>query len=112
MQRRSDLWTHDIVVLQPCHRLLEIHQEVAMRRPFTRGRAPGPAVLFLAALPLRAQAPQATLDVRTATGLSTFHVGERIPLQLTFTSPNDTQYVIAPYGNDGPEKNSIWRRSR
>lgn len=39
---------------------------------------------------------QATLSVEFANGQNTFHIGERIPLKLTFSSPNDTGYMIAP----------------
>jgi hypothetical protein len=54
------------------------------------------ATLMLAALPLSGQQNQAALSFQTANGQSTFHIGERIPLKLTFTSPNDTEYWIAP----------------
>ncbi len=47
-------------------------------------------------MPLSAQQDQATLNFQTANGQSTFHIGERIPLKLTFSSPNDTGYQIAP----------------
>lgn len=50
--------------------------------------------MLLAALPLSAQQDQAALNVQA--GQSTFHIGERIPLKLTFSSPNDTDYLIAP----------------
>ena len=49
------------------------------------------AALMLAALPLSAQQNQAALSFQTTSGQSTFHIGERIPLQLTFSSPNDTE---------------------
>jgi hypothetical protein len=52
------------------------------------------AALTLAALHLNAQ--QATLSFQATNGQSTFHIGERIPLKLTFSSPNDTDYLIAP----------------
>jgi hypothetical protein len=45
---------------------------------------------------LSAQQNQAALSFETASGQSTFHIGERIPLKLTFSSPNDTDYLIAP----------------
>jgi hypothetical protein len=51
-------------------------------------------VALILALPLCTQPRQPTLRVQTATGQTTFHIGERIPLKLTFTSPNDTQYSI------------------
>jgi hypothetical protein len=54
------------------------------------------AILLLALAPLSAKESQPTLDVRTANSQTTFHIGERIPLKLTFTSPNDTEYKIAP----------------
>ncbi len=53
-------------------------------------------VLVLATISLGAQQPQATLQMETANGESTFHIGELIPLKLTFSSPNDTQYQISP----------------
>jgi len=37
--------------------------------------------------------------MQTAGGQTTYHIGERISLKLTFTSPNDTQYVVAPWSN-------------
>ena len=54
------------------------------------------ATLILAALPLSAQSDQAALSFQTTNGQSTFHIGERIPLKLTFSSPNDTDYRIVP----------------
>ena len=65
-----------------------------MRSLLIRGHTLGLAVLVLAASSLNAREPGPALDVRTATGETTFHIGERITLKLTFTSPNDTQYVI------------------
>jgi len=59
----------------------------------------GLAVLILAASSLSAQEPRPALDVQTATGQTSFHIGERVPLKLTFTSPNDMQYTIAPWSN-------------
>jgi hypothetical protein len=62
------------------------------------------ALLLLAALPLGAQQDQAVMSIQTANGQSTFHIGERIPLKLTFSSPNDTDYRIAPLiGSRGAE---------
>ena len=52
--------------------------------------------LMLAAWPLSGQQDQAALSFETARGQSRFHIGERIPLKLTFSSPNDTDYLIAP----------------
>jgi len=54
------------------------------------------AVLMLAALPLSAQPDQAGLKVTTENGQTTFHIGERIPLNLTFSSQKDTEYLITP----------------
>ncbi|MGA7925901.1 MAG: hypothetical protein WCA20_07890 [Candidatus Sulfotelmatobacter sp.] len=54
------------------------------------------AALMLAALPLDAQQDQAALSFQATNGQNTFHIGERIPLKLTFSSPNDTDYLIAP----------------
>ena len=54
------------------------------------------AARMLPAFPLAAQQDQAALRFETTNGQSTFHIGERIPLKLTFTSPNDTEYLIAP----------------
>jgi hypothetical protein len=54
------------------------------------------AALMLAALPLDAQQDQTALSLQVTNGQSTFHIGERIPLKLTFSSPNDTDYLIAP----------------
>jgi hypothetical protein len=52
--------------------------------------------LVLAA-PIRAQQAKPVLDVQVANGQTTFHIGERIPLVLTFTTPNDTGFLIYPY---------------
>jgi hypothetical protein len=54
------------------------------------------AALILLSLPLDAQQDQPALRFETAKGQSTFHIGERIPLKLTFRSPNDNDYLIAP----------------
>lgn len=59
----------------------------------------GLGVLILMASSLSAQEPRPALDVQTATGQTTFHISERVPLKLTFTGPNDTQYTIAPWSN-------------
>lgn len=50
----------------------------------------------LATLPLHAQPPAPRLELRTATGQTTFHLGERIPLTLSFTGPENT-YGITLY---------------
>lgn len=63
---------------------------------FLKSQSAGLAILLLALAPLSAKESQPTFDVRTANGQTTFHIGERIPLKLTFSSPNDTQYKIAP----------------
>jgi hypothetical protein len=47
-------------------------------------------------LPLWAEPGQAALSIQTVNEQSIFHIGERIPLKLTFSSPNDTGYLIAP----------------
>jgi hypothetical protein len=70
-----------------------------MKNLLTRGDTLGLAVLVFAVSSLSAQEHRPALDVQTATGQTTFHIGERIPLKLTFTSPNDTQYAIAPWNN-------------
>jgi hypothetical protein len=53
------------------------------------------AALVLSVPPLSAQRDQAALSFQTANGQDTFHIGERIPLKLTFSSPNDTDYLIS-----------------
>jgi hypothetical protein len=52
--------------------------------------------LMITAWPLSAQQGQAVLSFQTANGQSIFRIGERIPLKLTFSSPSDTDYLIAP----------------
>jgi hypothetical protein len=60
--------------------------------------------LMVAALPLWAEQDQATLSLQIVNGQSTFHIGERIPLKFTFSSPDDTQYLVAPaIGSRGAE---------
>jgi hypothetical protein len=54
-------------------------------------------MLALAAASLSAQEARPVLAVQTANGQAAFHIGERIPLKLTFTSPNDTQFLVAPW---------------
>lgn len=70
-----------------------------MRGLFKRGHTPILVMLLLAGGSLKAQDARPTLVVHTATGQTTFHIGERIPLKLTFTSPNDTQYIIPPWSS-------------
>jgi hypothetical protein len=70
-----------------------------MRSLFTPGHAPGLAILLLAASSLSAPEPRPALNLQTANRQTAFHIGERIALKLTFTSPNDTQYVVAPWSN-------------
>ncbi len=75
-----------------------------MTSMFKRGQALSLAVLVLAALSLRAQEPSVKLAVQAADGQTVFRIGERIPIKLTFTSANDTQYIIAPWvGGRGGE---------
>jgi hypothetical protein len=71
-----------------------------MRSLRTAGYALGLAILTLATSSLSARELKPILNVQTTTGQTTFHIGERIPLKLTFTSPNDTQYAIAPCCHD------------
>jgi hypothetical protein len=68
-----------------------------MKRILTRRHAFGLAILAIAAASLSAQEARPVLTVQTANGQAAFHIGERIPLKLTFTSPNDTQFLIAPW---------------
>lgn len=70
-----------------------------MRSPLARRYTLGLAVLILATSSASAKELRPVLDVVTATGQTTFHIGERIALKLTFTSPNDAQYAIAPWSN-------------
>lgn len=67
-----------------------------MNQPFSQGLVIAIFVLFSLPSPLTAQQPQATLTLQTQNGETTFHIGERIPLKLTFSSPNDTDYRIVP----------------
>jgi hypothetical protein len=62
------------------------------------------AFLVLAAHLLSGQEVRPALKTRTVNGQTVFHIGERIPLKLTFTSPNDTEYAIAPCCNDGTDR--------
>jgi hypothetical protein len=68
-----------------------------MKRILTKRHALGLAMLALAAASLSAQEARPVLAVQTANGQAAFHIGERIPLKLTFTSPNDTQFLVAPW---------------
>jgi len=52
------------------------------------------AALALTSLPLCAQTPAPHFEVRTATGQTTFHIGERIPLILSFTGPDKTYGIL------------------
>ena len=63
---------------------------------FARSYVLGLAILISVPLPLCAEPAEAVLRMQTANGQETFHIGERIPLKLTFSSPNDTDYLIAP----------------
>jgi len=54
------------------------------------------AALLQPSLALEAEQNQAALAVEASNGQSTFHIGERVPLKLTFSSPNETEYLIAP----------------
>ena len=55
------------------------------------------------ALAASGQAPEARLQVHTATGASTFRMGERIPLQLDFTAPASAHLSLntASYDRSG-----------
>jgi|HubBroStandDraft_1064217.scaffolds.fasta_scaffold23647_2 hypothetical protein len=68
-----------------------------MRSSLTSRCTLGLAVLVFASSWASAKELGPVLDVITATGETTFHIGERIPLKLTFTNPNDAQYGIAPW---------------
>jgi hypothetical protein len=59
-----------------------------------RGHAFGLTVLVLAISLLGAQEPQPTIQVRTADGRTTFQIGERIQLNLTFTNPEGNPYMV------------------
>ena len=52
---------------------------------------------------LSAQEAKPKLDLRTTTGQTTFHIGERIPLTLTLTGPDNKKYSIdtASYDRSG-----------
>ena len=72
-----------------------------------RRRAPAPLVLcgvFLAiSLAAGASGEQAALVVTTAGGRSTYQIGERIPIDLSFTGPDNKQFEItmANYDRSG-----------
>lgn len=70
-----------------------------MRSFFPRAYIVGAALVVFAAPLLSSQEPRLALNAQTANGQITIHIGERIPLRLTFTSPNDTQYIIAPWSS-------------
>ena len=52
----------------------------------------------------QSQALQPTLIVRTTNGQATFHIGERIPLTLTFTCPGEGHFYIAPWESERGEE--------
>ena len=67
-----------------------------------------PPVLVLAcgclcSLPAAAQPAKPTLELRTATGQTIFHIGARISLALTLTGPDNKKYSIdtATYDRSG-----------
>lgn len=49
--------------------------------------------------PMAAQDAGPTLELQIANGQTEFHIGERIPLKLTFQSPSDSGFVIVPYAS-------------
>jgi hypothetical protein len=77
-----------------------VYQE--MRRAFTLGSL---AVVITLAAPLLAFADDSSprLVVRTADGQATYRVGERIPLELNFTGPDNKRFEIniASYDRSG-----------
>lgn len=75
-----------------------------MRSLVRRGHTLGLAFLVLAAHLLSGREVGPALKTRTVNGQTVFHIGERIPLKLTFSSPNDTEYAIAPCCNDGTNR--------
>lgn len=60
--------------------------------------------MILAAAAAVAQSAKPGFSVQTENGQTTFHPGERIPLTLTFTSPDDTDFHIAPWENERGEE--------
>ena len=63
------------------------------------------AVVVALSMPLRASAedPSPQLQVRTAEGQTLYHIGERIPLELSFTGPENKRFEInmASYDRSG-----------
>jgi len=57
----------------------------------------------LSSLPIAAQEAKPALELRTTTGRTTFHIGERIALTLTLTGPDNKRYSIdtASYDRSG-----------
>jgi hypothetical protein len=60
------------------------------------------AALIIATLQLSAQKPAPHLEIRTETGQTTFHIGERIPLVLSFTGPDGTEIPTYNFGRTDP----------
>src|SRR5579859_7336406 len=58
------------------------------------------AIGCLGTLPIAAQETRPTLELRTTTGQTVFHIGERIALTLTLTGPDDNKYSIDTAGYD------------
>jgi len=77
-------------------------RDTLSRRKVIEMRKTRAYLCLLFAVPLQfasvgdAQENQASLSFQTKDGQSTFHIGERVPLELTFSSPNDTDYRIEP----------------
>lgn len=46
-----------------------------------------------------AQGAGPTLELQIPSGQTEFHIGERIPLRLTFQSPSDSGFLIVPYAS-------------
>jgi hypothetical protein len=67
-----------------------------MGKRLVSGRALGWAILAFVPLVIQAQPDEAKLSLRTANGQTTFHIGERIPIRLTFSSPNDWGFQFLP----------------
>lgn len=61
------------------------------------------AIGCLSLLPMAAQQIKPALEIRTATGQTTFHMGERISISLTLTGPDNKKYGIdtASYDRSG-----------
>lgn len=72
-------------------------------RSFTRQFNPAlSTMLWIVAClpwPLAAQGAGPTLELQIANGRTEFHIGERIPLVLTFHAPSDSGFVIVPYAS-------------